>query len=177
MINKSSHRVFNDIILNYFELYSFQLLQYNHIIFPIYLIFYPWLYYLASYLRPYKLIYNFAFSFTRRFVRPAYRSSRAINRSLPILNSPYRGVCDAFAAALLVRSHRHLSTHGKAACHQSRSDKRLSRCTLVGETDVGGSRCAVKALAYVNGDAFFRHNGRMTRMSSPTDDRVSHGAS
>lgn len=103
--------------------------------------FYTSLYYLASYLTPYNLQLYFFFVRASLYI-PCILSklSRAINRSLPILNSPYRRPWRVCCPSCQNPSAP-ISTHGKTACHQSRSDKRLSRCTLVGETDVGGNRC------------------------------------
>lgn len=108
LINKPSHRIFNDIILNYFELYGFQLLSYITVLyFPFISFFIPRFMILLHIWDLVQSSLQLCF-FVHASLCTACIPSKVINRSLPIPNSPYRGIYDAFAAALLVRSHRHL---------------------------------------------------------------------
>lgn len=75
-----------------------------------------------------------ALSFARCFTLPVYRrSSRAINRSLPILNSPYRR--DAFAAALFLLEA--IGTYIYPGRRPATNREAIRGCILVG----GSQRC------------------------------------
>jgi len=112
------------------------------------LIFYSSLYYLASYPRLCSLVLcSFSSSFCKVcFILPAYHwSFRAINRSR--LNSSYRGGCDAFVVALLVRSHRHLYPPTRRQPATNREAIRASRVARSQEKPTWEEADTVKALS------------------------------